>query len=67
MKPVTITLQGTPQGKGRARAFVRGGHVGHFTPDKTRTYEGMNALTPRWLILAIPAILIGISVLIVLL
>jgi Holliday junction resolvase RusA-like endonuclease len=41
MNPVTITLQGTPQGKGRARAFVRGGHVGHFTPEKTRTYEGM--------------------------
>jgi len=39
--PVTISLQGQPQGKGRARAFVRGGHVGHYTPEKTRTYEGM--------------------------
>ncbi len=40
-EPITISLQGPPQGKGRARAFVRGGHVGHYTPEKTRTYEGM--------------------------
>ena len=40
-EPITIILQGHPQGKGRARAFVRGGHVGHYTPEKTRTYEGM--------------------------
>ncbi|MCP2219930.1 MULTISPECIES: RusA family crossover junction endodeoxyribonuclease [Bradyrhizobium] len=40
-EPITISLQGAPQGKGRARAFVRGGHVGHYTPEKTRTYEGM--------------------------
>jgi Holliday junction resolvase RusA-like endonuclease len=39
--PITIALQGAPQGKGRARSFVRGGHVGHYTPEKTRTYEGM--------------------------
>jgi Holliday junction resolvase RusA-like endonuclease len=40
-EPITISLQGVPQGKGRARAFVRGGLVGHYTPEKTRTYEGM--------------------------
>ncbi|MCP1758022.1 RusA family crossover junction endodeoxyribonuclease [Bradyrhizobium elkanii] len=39
--PITISLLGAPQGKGRARAFVRGGHVGHYTPEKTRSYEGM--------------------------
>src|SRR5438045_4693718 len=39
--PITIRLQGPPQGKGRARAFMRGGHIGHYTPDKTHTYEGM--------------------------
>lgn len=39
--PLTFTLAGHPQGKGRARAFVRGGHVGHYTPEKTRSYEGM--------------------------
>ena len=40
-EPITISLQGPPQGKGRARAFMRGGHIGHYTPEKTRTYEGM--------------------------
>jgi Holliday junction resolvase RusA-like endonuclease len=39
--PITISLQGPPQGKGRARSFLRGGHIGHYTPEKTRTYEGM--------------------------
>jgi Holliday junction resolvase RusA-like endonuclease len=41
VEPVTISLAGDPQGKGRARAFIRGGHIGHYTPEKTRTYEGM--------------------------
>lgn len=40
-EPVTVMLAGAPQGKGRARAFIRAGHVGHYTPEKTRTYEGM--------------------------
>jgi len=39
--PVTITVQGAPQGKGRARAFLRGGKIGHFTPQKTRSYESL--------------------------
>lgn len=38
---ITVIVQGPLQGKGRARAFIRGGHVGHYTPEKTRTYEGM--------------------------
>jgi len=38
---ITISLQGPPQGKGRARSFIRGGQLGHYTPKKTRTYEGM--------------------------
>ena len=41
MEPVAFTLAGHPQGKGRARAFVRAGHVGHYTPEKTRSYESM--------------------------
>jgi Holliday junction resolvase RusA-like endonuclease len=41
VEPITISLHGQPQGKGRARAFKRGGHIGHYTPEKTRTYEGM--------------------------
>lgn len=40
-EPITVSLMGDPQGKGRARAFRRGNHIGHYTPEKTRTYEGM--------------------------
>lgn len=40
-EPITITLAGAPQGKGRARAFLRGGHIRHYTPERTRSYEGM--------------------------
>lgn len=39
--PVTISLAGPPQGKGRARAFLRAGRIAHYTPGKTATYEGM--------------------------
>ena len=41
MSAVTISLQGPPQGKGRARSFVRGGRIGHYTPQKTRSYEAL--------------------------
>ncbi|BEV44395.1 RusA family crossover junction endodeoxyribonuclease [Afipia carboxidovorans] len=41
IEPVTISLAGDPQGKGRARAFRRGNIIGHYTPEKTRSYEGM--------------------------
>lgn len=41
IEPVTISLLGDPQGKGRARAFLRGKHIGHYTPEKTRSYESM--------------------------
>lgn len=41
VRGVTITLAGEPQGKGRARSFRRGNFIGHYTPEKTRTYEGM--------------------------
>ena len=39
--PITICLLSVPQAKGSARAFLRGGHIRHYTPDKTATYEGM--------------------------
>jgi Holliday junction resolvase RusA-like endonuclease len=45
--PVTVTLAGHPQGKGRARSFMYTSKktgkltVGHHTPGKTATYEGM--------------------------
>lgn len=38
---VTVVLSGDPQGKGRARAYRVGNFIKHYTPEKTRTYEGM--------------------------
>jgi len=39
--PIIVTMLGPPQGKARARAFLRGGHIRHFTPAPARSYEGM--------------------------
>lgn len=41
LKIVDLFIPGTPQGKGRARSFMRNGGISHVTPDKTRTYEGI--------------------------
>lgn len=39
---IQFFVPGKPQGKGRARAFkMRNGHIGHYTPGKTKTYEGL--------------------------
>lgn len=43
---VCFFVPGEPQGKGRARSFIKRGAagkpaIGHYTPDKTRTYEGV--------------------------
>lgn len=46
-EPITINLVGDPQGKGRARSFMYRKKttgqmaIGHHTPEKTATYEGM--------------------------
>lgn len=47
-QPIRIVVPGTPQGKGRPRAFAikhgpRAGQVAMHTPAKTRTYEGIIA------------------------
>lgn len=36
---IEFTIPGEPTAKGRARSFVRNGHVAHFTPEKTARYE----------------------------
>lgn len=41
MQPISFKLPGHPQGKGRARAFRAGDTIRHYTPEKTRSYEGM--------------------------
>jgi hypothetical protein len=38
---LTITVPGPPLSKGRARSFLRGAHIGHYTPEKTRSYESL--------------------------
>lgn len=44
---VHFTLPGHPKGKGRARAFRRGDFIGHYTPEETRSYEGMIRLAAK--------------------
>ena len=41
---ITINIPGAPVAKGRARSFIRNGHIGHHTPEKTVNYESMVAL-----------------------
>lgn len=39
---ISFHVPGKPQGKGRARSFtMANGKTGHYTPEKTRSYEGM--------------------------
>lgn len=41
MMVVEFTVPGEPVAKGRARAFIRNGRVGHHTPEKTARYENL--------------------------
>lgn len=41
--PISFTVPGTPVAKGRPRSFIRGGRIGHFTPEKTVRYESLVA------------------------
>lgn len=39
---IEIRIPGAPQGKGRARSMrLKSGQTIHYTPEKTRTYEGV--------------------------
>ena len=40
-KSIVFTVPGIPVAKGRARSFVRNGHVAHYTPEKTVLYENL--------------------------
>ena len=42
-----FTVPGEPIAKGRARSFVRNGHVAHFTPEKTARYENLVRLAAQ--------------------
>jgi len=39
LSPITIIVEGEPQGKGRPRASSIGGFVRMYTPSKTKDYE----------------------------
>lgn len=44
---VRFTIPGEPVAKGRARSFVRNGHVAHYTPEKTARYENLVKLAAQ--------------------
>jgi Holliday junction resolvase RusA-like endonuclease len=46
-KKVTFIVPGEPQGKGRPRSTIRGGHVATYTPQKTVSYEGTIAVAAQ--------------------
>ena len=43
----TFTIPGEPIAKGRARSFIRAGHIAHYTPDKTVRYENLVKLAAQ--------------------
>lgn len=47
MTTIQFTIPGEPVAKGRARAFVRNGHIAHHTPDKTARYENLVKLAAQ--------------------
>jgi Holliday junction resolvase RusA-like endonuclease len=47
MNYITFTIPGEPVAKGRARSFVRNGHVAHYTPEKTAHYENLVRLAAQ--------------------
>jgi Holliday junction resolvase RusA-like endonuclease len=42
-----FTIPGEPIAKGRARSFIRAGHIAHYTPDKTARYENLVKLAAQ--------------------
>ena len=44
---VAFVVPGEPVAKGRARAFIRGGHVAHYTPEKTARFENLVKLAAQ--------------------
>jgi Holliday junction resolvase RusA-like endonuclease len=44
-KLIVFSIPGEPVAKGRARAVVRKGKVGHYTPEKTANYENLVRLS----------------------
>lgn len=47
MGKLMFTVPGTPKGKGRPRATVRGGHAAMYTPAPTAIYENLVKMTAQ--------------------
>jgi len=45
---IEFHIPGEPVAKGRARSFIRGGHIAHHTPKKTANYESLVALAAQF-------------------
>lgn len=56
MNKITFTIPGEPVAKGRARSFIRAGHVAHYTPDKTARYENLVKLAAQQAMVGEPPI-----------
>lgn len=54
MNKVAFTIPGEPVAKGRARSFIRAGHVAHYTPDKTARYENLVKLAAQQAMADVP-------------
>lgn len=54
MSVVAFTIPGEPVAKGRARSFIRAGHVAHYTPDKTARYENLVKLAAQQAMADVP-------------
>lgn len=61
MKQISFTVPGEPVAKARARAFVRGGHVAHYTPEKTARYENLVKLAAQQAMEGLPPTLGPVS------
>lgn len=46
-KTVNFIVPGIPVAKGRARSFIRAGHVAHYTPEPTARYENLVRLEAK--------------------
>lgn len=46
-KTINFIVPGVPVAKGRARSFIRAGHVAHYTPEQTARYENLVKMAAR--------------------
>ena len=47
IRTINFIVPGVPVAKGRARSFIRAGHVAHYTPENTARYENLVKLAAK--------------------